>query len=154
MFLAARPSVLAEVFRVTASYMPASEAAKDYYLNSNQWSRRFVGLRLFLALGAAGWAGYAEHVDRAVRLTARFAESLQRAGWIQVNDSPMAVCCMVPPEGPDAVQGYVDKVNADGRFWIAKVMFEGQPVLRICITNGRTDETTIDQLTDLLTSEN
>ena len=153
MFLTAQPSIPAQVFRVTASYMPKSEAGKDFYLNSNQWSRRFVGLRLFLALGAAGWKGYSEHVEHAILMAGRFVENMKKGGWTQANDSPMAVCCMVPPEGPGAVQSYVDRANKDGRFWIAKVTFEGRPVLRVCITNGRTDEAIIDQLTNLLTSD-
>ena len=36
-----------------------------------QWSRRFIGLRLFLSLAGAGWDGYARHVERAVDLAAR-----------------------------------------------------------------------------------
>jgi len=119
MFLTSRPDIPAQVFRISASYMPESEAAKDFYVNSNQWSRRFVGLRLFLALGAAGWDGYGDHVERTIR---------------------------------HAVQRYVDAVHEDGRFWISKAMFEGKPVLRACVTNGRTDEAIIDQLTEFLTT--
>ena len=37
--------------------MPSSVASVDPYLNSVQWSRRFMGLRLFLSLAAAGWQG-------------------------------------------------------------------------------------------------
>ncbi|MCP9480593.1 aminotransferase class V-fold PLP-dependent enzyme [Shimia sp. CNT1-13L.2] len=152
MFLTSRPDIPAQVFRISASYMPESEAAKDFYVNSNQWSRRFVGLRLFLSLGAAGWDGYADHVERSIRLTNRFTENLKKAGWSQANRSLMGVSCMVPPEGHDSVQGYVDTVHADGRFWVSKALFEGKPVLRACVTNGRTNEATIDQLTEFLTS--
>lgn len=152
MFLTSRPDIPAQVFRISASYMPESEAAKDFYVNSNQWSRRFVGLRLFLALGAAGWDGYGDHVERSIRLTNRFTENLKKAGWSQANRSLMGVSCMVPPEGHDAVQRYVDAVHANGRFWISKAMFEDNPVLRACVTNGRTNEATIDQLTEFLTS--
>jgi glutamate/tyrosine decarboxylase-like PLP-dependent enzyme len=150
MFLTSRPDIPAQVFRISASYMPESEAAKDFYVNSNQWSRRFVGLRLFLALGSAGWDGYADHVGRSISLTNRFTENLKKAGWSQANGSPMGVSCMVPPEGHDAVKRYVDAVQADGRFWISIAMFENRPVLRACVTNGRTDEATIDQLTEFL----
>lgn len=152
MFLTSRPDIPAQVFRVSASYMPESEAAKDFYVNSTQWSRRFVGLRLFLSLGAAGWDGYGEHVERTIQLTSRFTENLRKASWSQANESLMGVSCMVPPEGHDAVQRYVNAVYDDGRFWISKAMFEGKPVLRACVTNGRTDETIIDQLTDFLTT--
>ena len=152
MFLTSRPDIPAQVFRVSASYMPESEADKDFYVNSNQWSRRFVGLRMFLALGAAGWDGYAEHVEHTITLTTRFTDNLIRAGWTRANGSALGVSCMVPPQGNEAVQRYVDAVHQDGRFWISKAMFEGKPVLRACATNGRTDESTIDQLTEFLTT--
>ena len=154
MFLTSRVDIPAQVFRVTASYMPESEASKDFYLNSTQWSRRFVGLRLFLALGAAGWKGYEEHVTSTIRLTDRLTDRLKQSGWVHANNSPLGVTCMVPPEGHQAVQRYVDAVLEDGRFWISKAVFEDKPVLRACVTNGRTDESTIDELAELLRSVN
>ncbi|MCY3598407.1 MAG: aminotransferase class V-fold PLP-dependent enzyme, partial [Gemmatimonadetes bacterium] len=150
MFLTSRPDVAAQVFRVDASYMPRSDRAKDFFVNSIQWSRRFVGLRLFLALAAAGWTGYAGHVERARRLADRLSRRLQHDGWSLANDSPMAVVCLVPPEGHEAVRAYVDAVRRDGRFWVSTTVFEGRTVLRACITNGRTSERDIDTLVDTL----
>jgi glutamate/tyrosine decarboxylase-like PLP-dependent enzyme len=150
MFLTSRPDIPAQVFRISASYMPESEASKDFYVNSTQWSRRFVGLRLFLALGAAGWKGYGEHVERSIKLTDRLTDRLKQEGWVHANDSPMGVSCMVPPGGPEAVQYFVDAVREDGRFWISKAIYEDNPVLRACVTNGRTDESVIDDLADAL----
>ena len=150
MFLTSRPDVPAQVFRITASYMPESDASKDFYVNSTQWSRRFVGLRLFLALGAAGWGGYGEHVERTIDLTDRLTAKLKEGGWTHANASAMGVTCMVPPDGNHAVQRYVDAVHEDGRFWISKAVFEDAPVLRACVTNGRTGENTIDGLADFL----
>ncbi len=152
MFLTSRPEVLEQVFRVSASYMPESEASKDYYVSSTQWSRRLLGLRMFLALGSAGWKGYSDHVEQSIRLIDRFTNRLKTAGWIHANNSSMGVSCMVPPEGHNAVQRYVDAVHEDSRFWVSKAMFEGSPVLRACVTNGRTDEAIIDQLTEFLVS--
>ena len=152
MFLTCRPDVPAQVFRITASYMPESEASKDFYVNSTQWSRRFVGLRLFLALGSAGWAGYGEHVERTIDLTDRLTAKLTQGGWTHANNSALGVTCMVPPDGNNAVQRYVDAVHRDGRFWISKAVFEDAPVLRACVTNGRTGEHTIDDLADFLLS--
>lgn len=151
-FLTAHTDVPADVFNVSASYMPAGDAPRDFYLNSAQWSRRFVGLRLFLSLGAAGWDGYAEHVERSIRLTDRLTTTLECHGWLHANDSQLGVTCMVPPEGPEAVEEYVEAVNADGRFWVSRAVFERSDVLRACVTNGRTDETVIDELAALLVS--
>ncbi|MHB8814882.1 MAG: pyridoxal phosphate-dependent decarboxylase family protein, partial [Steroidobacteraceae bacterium] len=58
MFIARDPAILSEAFRVGADFMPSSATSIDPYLNSVQWSRRFMGLRLFLSLAAAGWQGY------------------------------------------------------------------------------------------------
>ncbi|MDE2728480.1 MAG: aminotransferase class V-fold PLP-dependent enzyme [Gemmatimonadota bacterium] len=152
MFLTSRPDIPAQVFRIDASYMPLSEASKDFYVNSSQWSRRFVGLRMFLALGVAGWDGYAKHVARSIQLIDRFVGKLKQNGWSLMNASPMAVACMVPPEGQDVIQRYVDAVLEDGRFWLSQAVFEDRPVMRVCVTNGRTREEDIDALVEFLVS--
>ena len=59
MFITRHPQVLSDAFRVSAEFMPSSVTQLDPYLNTVQWSRRFLGLRLFLSLGGAGWDGYA-----------------------------------------------------------------------------------------------
>lgn len=150
MFLTRHPDIPADVFRVSASYMPESEAANDFYLNSAQWSRRFVGLRLFMSLAVAGWRGYGDHVEHAIGLIERLASGLEAAGWRTENASPMAVGCFSPPGGQDAVQAAVDAVQASGRFWVSKAIFEDRPVLRACVTNGRTTIAEIDALVEFL----
>ncbi|MDQ2762759.1 MAG: pyridoxal-dependent decarboxylase, partial [Pseudomonadota bacterium] len=74
MFLTAHPQILSAAFNVSASYMPSQAAALDPYMMTMQWSRRFLGLRLFLSLAAAGWAGYAAHVEQAVELGHKLAD--------------------------------------------------------------------------------
>src|SRR5262249_44771664 len=74
MFITTRGPILSEAFHASTSFMPSSVSDLDPYLNSIQWSRRFLGLRLFLSLAAAGWAGYAEHVERSVDVIARVKE--------------------------------------------------------------------------------
>lgn len=101
-------------------------------------------------LATAGWSGYAQHIAHGIRLTERLSMSLQSLGWRQENASPMAVGCYTPPEGADAVQYYVNAVQASGRLWVSKAMFEGRPVLRACITNGRTTHADIDRLVAFL----
>ena len=149
-FFTSRPEILGNVFRVSASYMPESDSSKDYYSNSMLWSRRFIGLKMFLALASAGWNGFAEHVERSIRLTNRLAENLVANGWVRVNSSPMGVACVVPPKGNSDVDRCVNAVHDDGRFWVSKAKFEGQTVMRACVTNGRTDENTIDRLSEFL----
>lgn len=145
MFMTRHARVLAEAFRVTADFMP-SAASADPYLNTLHWSRRFMGLRLFLALAAAGWEGYAAHVERAVALIDEVRRRLQMHGWTARNASPLAVLCVVPPAGAAPVREIVRRVLASGRAWVAATSFEGTEVVRICATHGQSAESDLDEL--------
>jgi glutamate/tyrosine decarboxylase-like PLP-dependent enzyme len=139
MFITTRPSQLPAVFGVSASFMPPSGAPTfDPYTSTIQWSRRFIGLRLFLALAAAGWAGYAAHVERAVDLAALLADVLAARGWRIVNEPAVAVVCAEPPAGASTAREVVRRVAASGLAWVSVAMFEGHEVVRACVTNGKT----------------
>jgi len=58
MFITPHGSVLSSTFHVSAEFMPSNLKGSDPYVTSVQWSRRFLGLRLFLSLAATGWSGY------------------------------------------------------------------------------------------------
>ena len=137
-FLARRDADLAATFHVSNSFMPPGQAQDDPYATSVQWSRRFVGLRMFLSLAASGWDGYGAHVDRALELAAILAQELQSRGWQVVNASPAAVLCVVPPHGAPTAETIVRRVVAGGRAWVSAASFEGSTVVRACITNGAT----------------
>jgi glutamate/tyrosine decarboxylase-like PLP-dependent enzyme len=136
MFITRHPRVLSEAFRVTTDFMPSSVSTLDPYLNSAQWSRRFLGLRLFLSLAAAGWGGYAAHVERAVAVIAQIEQRLRACGWQIANDSPLAVLCVAPPPGFPPTREIARLVLASGQAWVAVTNFEGREVLRICATHG------------------
>src|SRR4029077_772956 len=87
MFITRDPKILSDTFTVDAAFMPSSVSHLDPYLTTVQWSRGFLGLRLFLSLAAAGWEGYGAHVERAVEVAARARERLASRGWGVANDS-------------------------------------------------------------------
>lgn len=153
MFITAHANILSETFHVAptaASFMPSNIRSLDPYVTTAQWSRRFLGLRLFLSLAAAGWAGYAKHVERAVDLANLLGEELTRLGWSVVNDSSLAVLCLDPPEGfPDAAS-IATTVVSSGAAWLTATRFRGRDVLRICVTNGQTLPQDVFALVDTL----
>src|SRR3954464_3340495 len=66
-YLTRHPGILERTFRVAARYMPREGSVlpvADPYAHSMQWSRRFIGLKLFLSLAVAGWQGYEEAIRR------------------------------------------------------------------------------------------
>jgi hypothetical protein len=130
--------------------MPSSVAGVDPYLNTVQWSRRFLGLRLFLALAAAGWEGLGAHVERSVEVVDRIKERLVPLGWVVANDSPLAVLDVVPPAELGPVRDLVRRVVASGRAWVAPTTLEGRDVVRICATNGETSLEDVNALIAVL----
>ncbi len=150
MFLVRDPAALPAVFQVAASYMPSHEASLDPYMNSVQWSRRFLGLRLFLSLASAGWAGHAAHVERAVEQAARIRQGLTARGWSVVNDSPLAVLAAVPPPALGSARAIVERVLKSGRAWVSLARFEERDVVRICVTHGETCEEDLSVLLQAL----
>ena len=117
MFVTRHPDVLSAAFQVSTGLMPSNVANLDPYVTTAQWSRRFLGLRLFLSLTTGGWGGYGEHVERAVELIAQLQALLVARGWTVVNGSTLAVLCVVPPQGREEIQAIVSRVLASGRAW-------------------------------------
>jgi glutamate/tyrosine decarboxylase-like PLP-dependent enzyme len=151
MFLTSKPAVLSEAFQVVMTCMPSNLATLDPYVTSVQWSRRFSGLRLFLALATAGWLGYARHVERAIGLAENLGDQLAASGWKRVNSSPLAVLCVVPPTEIYDAEAIARAVVASGVAWVSAAAFEGRPVIRACITSG---ECTLDDVGRLVACMN
>ena len=136
-FITRWPALLSTAFHVSASYMPSGTASVDPYLTSVQWSRRFLGLRLFLSLSTVGWEGYSRHVRQTLGLSALFRDRIGASGWMVVNDLPVGVLCMVPARQVP-VRSIVSHVIASGRAWVSVAMFEDREVVRACVTGGLT----------------
>jgi glutamate/tyrosine decarboxylase-like PLP-dependent enzyme len=146
---------LAQTFRVTTSYMPADiPDTVDPYTSSMQWSRRFIGLKLFLSLAVAGRSGYAEQLERDADLADILRRQLTGSGWAIANDTPLPVVCFVDPAA-DARSGgesweYHDalarSVVGSGRAWISPVRLDGRAALRACVISFRTSRADIDEL--------
>jgi glutamate/tyrosine decarboxylase-like PLP-dependent enzyme len=92
MFITRHPHALSSAFYVSPSYMPSHLLDLDPYVTCVQWPRRFLGLRLFLSLASAGWAGYGRHVERSIELVELLKQRLREQGWIITNNS-YSRCC-------------------------------------------------------------
>lgn len=152
MLLVRDAALLKQAFHVATTYMPSPGLDRDPFVTSLLWSRRFMGLRLFLNLAAAGWAGYARHVERAVHLSRLIADGVAAKGWSVANDSPCGVVCMVPPEGRIPPATIVRHMLARGDAWVSLARYEGREVVRACVTHGRTDAGDVDRLVACLES--
>jgi aromatic-L-amino-acid decarboxylase len=152
MYLTRDWTALQTAFSVQTSYMPsASVEHRDAYIHSLQWSRRFIGLKLFMSLATIGEQGYAAIIDRQLALGRSLREQLVARGWSVLNDTALPLVCFTP-DAPDlrtdrtvrAIEAYV---AASGVAWLSSVALGGHLVLRACITSY---ETTVDDVEDLL----
>jgi glutamate/tyrosine decarboxylase-like PLP-dependent enzyme len=154
LFLTRHTGILERTFRVAARYMPRDAAALpvgDPYALSMQWSRRFIGLKLFLSLAVAGWEGYEAAIRHDTAMGDRLREKLREEGWVVVNDTPLPVVCFVDQSAEGRTARFVEAVAADvvasGEAWVSTVSLgETGPALRACITNHRTGPEDVDAL--------
>lgn len=149
LFLTPHASIMGETFGISTNYMPAlSQGDPDPYTHSMQWSRRFIGLKVFLSLLVAGWDGYAQALRRQTAMGEYLRGRLIDDGWIIENDTPLPVICF-RGENDDAraTAAIADAVVSSGKAWISTTtLANGTAVLRACITNYRTVERDVDLL--------
>jgi glutamate/tyrosine decarboxylase-like PLP-dependent enzyme len=137
-FLTRHPDVLDATFHISASYVPSAGGLENPFAHSLQWSRRFIGLKVLLALAVASWDGYASVLRHQVAMGDLLRERLANERWQIVNETALPLVCFVDPNGldPDAI---VEAVNASGRARIFSTSIPpGRQVIRAAITNYKT----------------
>lgn len=145
MFFCRHPDVVGEAFRAQTSYMPARTIgpAVDPYTNSVQWSRRFIGLKLFLALAQHGESGYVAMIEHQARMGDVLRQSLASAGWQIVNNTPLPLVCFTR-EGLVASE-FLAALYGQQIAWMSEVRLgDAAPVVRACVTSFRTSESDVD----------
>jgi len=165
LFLTRHPGALTAAFHLETAYVPRGEESlerPDYYVRSLQWSRRAIGLKLFMTLAVAGWDGYAAALRHQVAMGALLREELRGSGWTVVNDTPLPIVCFTdgrPADGADGgdgadaarLEGICAHVVSSGRAWISTTRLTGiGPVLRACITSFETGPEDVRTLVEAL----
>ncbi|MES3110453.1 pyridoxal phosphate-dependent decarboxylase family protein [Sphingomonas aurantiaca] len=150
LYLARDWTALKTAFAVTTKFMPPAVAdTLDPYTHSLQWSRRFTGAKLFLALAALGLDGYAKMIEQQFALGDRLRQSLANDGWRIVNDTRLPLVCFAPDDAAHVVT-IEREIAGAGEAWISSVTLRGAPCLRACITGFETTEDDVDTLVAML----
>jgi glutamate/tyrosine decarboxylase-like PLP-dependent enzyme len=158
-FLTRHTSLPERTFGVAAGYMPRAEGGASVvepHRSSMQWTRRFIGLKLFLPLLVAGYEGYADAIRRMVHLGERLRHRLAEAGFRVVNQTPLPVVCFqdgTHEEGASFayLKALVERVVAGGNAWVSMVSLGGNtPGIRACVTSFRTEEQNLEALVEAL----
>ena len=147
-------NILHQSFAVKTAYMPKdgdTNMVIDPYVHSVQWSRRFIGLKIFLPLAVHGWEGYEQIINRQIELGQYLKTMLLDKGWSLANCTPLPILCFTRTEyKSDEIIHLVNKINASGKAWLSVYPVQGVKTARVCITNYLTGEEELSMLIDLL----
>jgi glutamate/tyrosine decarboxylase-like PLP-dependent enzyme len=152
MFFCRHPEAVKRAFAISTSYMPQAigEQAVDPYVATAQWSRRLIGLKVFMALAELGLDGYGAMIEGQAALGDHLRDRLRGIGWLIRNDTPLPVVCFSHPDlqrGALTTAQILETIYERGRVWISDVLLGGQErVLRACITSFRSTEEDIECL--------
>lgn len=152
MFFCRHRESVAQAFRSDVTYMPGKTAGQkadasvtfDPLTHSAQWSRRFIGLKLFMSLAERGEAGLAGMLEHQTRMGQVLREALVASGWRIMNSTPLPVVCFTR-DGlvPTALLAALRERQTA---WMSEAQIGGVPVIRACITSFRTTERDIESV--------
>jgi glutamate/tyrosine decarboxylase-like PLP-dependent enzyme len=151
MFFCRHRDAVLRAFNSDISFMPPKTgAATDPYTSTVQWSRRFIGLKLFLALAEQGEAGYVGMIEHQTQMGHALRAALIRAGWRIVNDTPLPVVCFT--RDGLVTSTFLNELFRRQIAWMSEVQLDdGPPVLRACVTSFRTTAEDIEWVVDQMT---
>jgi aromatic-L-amino-acid decarboxylase len=148
LFLCRDRSGLSTIFGTHTGYIPRSaEAFDEPFMHSPQWSRRFIGLKLFMSLAAAGREGYAATIERQTELGETLRRMLADCGWRIRNKTPLPLVCFSDPNlGDQEHLSLAADIVAAGKAWISTTILQGSIVLRASVTSYRSSESDLEAL--------
>lgn len=148
MFFCRHPHRVAEAFRVGITYLSAKTdmTVVDPLMATVQWSRRFIGLKLFMALAQHGESGQIEMIERQTNMGHILRDALKASGWRIMNGTPLPLVCFTR-DGLDT--GKLASALRDQQIaWMSETQIAGIPVMRACITSFRTTEADVRRVVD------
>jgi glutamate/tyrosine decarboxylase-like PLP-dependent enzyme len=131
--------------RMRSAYLAhGDEGVRDPMDMVPELSRRARGFPVYAALRALGRDGVAELIEGSCALARRFAGQLAAADGVRVlNDVPLnQVLVGFPGRDTPAI---VERVQAEGTCWPSGTIWQGEPAMRISVTNWSTDEDDVDR---------
>jgi len=151
MFFCRHSEAARRAFALSAAYMPPpqDEAVVDPYVTTVQWSRRHIGLKVFMAMAELGLEGYGRMVEGQARMGDYLRRRLRETGWSLANETSLPVVCF-HRDGVDVIQ-LLGRIQREGKVWISSLALPAGPtVLRACVTSYHTSEADVEALLDAL----
>lgn len=151
-FITSNTEILGRTFSIETEYMP-KDAEKleiiDPFSHSIQWSRRFIGLKVYLSLLFYGWDGYEEIISHQAEMAEILRKKLTQNNWTIMNKTTLPVVCFTDGKhGKDVnfTKTILDKIYQSRKSWLSIYPINNINTFRVCITNYNTSEKELDEL--------
>jgi aromatic-L-amino-acid decarboxylase len=140
------------------------EEGANYYQLGMQNSRGFRALKVWMALRAAGRAGFRESIRDDIALAARLHAAADAHDEFMAHSVHLSIATFrfVPTDlaGDDtaATEAYLNRLNeamlaeiqGGGELYLSNAVVEGRYLLRACVVNFRTTQRDIDALPEAI----
>lgn len=154
LFLTSHRNILSQSFGLDADYVPKDNFEQetiDPYTHSIQWSRRFIGLKMFLPLAVYGWKGFEETILHQIEIGNQLRNLLQEKGWKIQNNTKLPIICFNHPDlERGQISELIEKVSTSGKVWVSQYPIQGKNTIRACITNYATTGQDLEILLQVL----
>ena len=108
---------------------------------------------IYAVFRSLGRTGLSELVERCCRLASRMAERLSTAVGVRVLNEVVLNQVLVrfeSPRGANITAAVIDGVQRDGTCWCGPTGWQGQPAMRISVSNWSTSAADIDRSADAI----
>ena len=149
MFFCKYPDTVYKTFKTEALYMP-SQNNQDPYQNSLLWSRRFIGLKVYMAFRVKGALKMAEEIEKQLYLADYLADGLIKRGWKLPVKSALGVIVFTHDKlanmSSAELAAFHKRIIENGNTWFSILKLKEKEYFRACITSIHTEEQHINQL--------
>jgi glutamate/tyrosine decarboxylase-like PLP-dependent enzyme len=156
MFFCKYPQTVHKTFQSEALYMP-SQTNHDPYQNSLLWSRRFIGLKVYLAFRVKGAKQLIGEIERQLYLADYMSAGLQHRGWKLPVKSSLGVVVFTHDNlshlSSEEWIVFHKRIVEQGNVWISILKLKENTYFRACVTSIHTEEQHVNQLFIILEKE-
>ena len=149
--IVANPAAHRAAMSQTAAYLTRStDEARDGMDWVPEASRRARGIPIYAAVRQLGRAGIAVLVERCCQLAERMAARLRERDGISVLNEVVLnqVLVRFQAAGLNVTPAVIEAVQRSGVCWCGGTDWQGEPAMRIAISNWSTTESDIDRSAD------
>lgn len=129
---------------ITADYLPTESPYRNPSDFTPELSRRGRGVEVWAALRTLGRQGVADLIERTCRHARRFAEGLQEAGYLVLNDIVLNQV-LVSFGDAETTNRVMSAIQEDGTCWCGGTQWQGHTAMRISVCSWATTEADVEQ---------